>query len=249
MFRPLQRRGSHAFELGADSFPSQTPFRPEDWSRLKKIADGNPDESKIGAFGVGYVRLVEHESGRRRVWADRFLFFFVLVVPRFYSLFSVTEEPLVESGGTWMGFHWKGGGDQVRSTSCVCSPVPHRVELTSPPCSRSSLSQLFARTGALPQSTTPPPQSHFGLPLTSFTMNLRTPSPLPASPLELARFLATSITFMQSLERAELFFDDARLVLVEKEMGTMKRLEVPKGIDRGSVGGLMRVEGLESTGS
>jgi len=80
-------------------------------------------------------------------------------------------------------------------------------------------------------------------------MNLRTPSPLPASPLELARFLATSITFMQSLQRAELFFDDVRLVLVEKEMGTMKRVEVPRGIDRGSVGGLMRVEGLESTGS
>lgn len=27
-------------------------FRPEDWARLKKIAEGNPDESKVGAFGV-----------------------------------------------------------------------------------------------------------------------------------------------------------------------------------------------------
>lgn len=25
------------------------PFRPEDWKRLKKIAEGNPDEEKIGA--------------------------------------------------------------------------------------------------------------------------------------------------------------------------------------------------------
>lgn len=25
------------------------PFRPEDWHRLKKIAEGNPDEEKIGA--------------------------------------------------------------------------------------------------------------------------------------------------------------------------------------------------------
>lgn len=33
------------------------PFRPEDWSRLKKIAEGNPDESKIGAFGVGFYSL------------------------------------------------------------------------------------------------------------------------------------------------------------------------------------------------
>ncbi|KAG8731231.1 hypothetical protein FRC11_004681, partial [Ceratobasidium sp. 423] len=28
------------------------PFRNEDWNRLKKIAEGNPDEQKIGAFGV-----------------------------------------------------------------------------------------------------------------------------------------------------------------------------------------------------
>ncbi|KAF9280093.1 hypothetical protein BGZ68_007509 [Mortierella alpina] len=44
-------------------------FRPEDWNRLKKIAEGNPDESKasrhhelytapIGAFGVGFEPFV-----------------------------------------------------------------------------------------------------------------------------------------------------------------------------------------------
>ncbi|CAG8589024.1 5426_t:CDS:10 [Diversispora eburnea] len=54
-------------------------FRPEDWNRLKKIAEGNPDEQKIGAFGVG-----------------------------FYSLFSVCEEPFVSSGGQGMAFYWKG---------------------------------------------------------------------------------------------------------------------------------------------
>ncbi|KAI9067076.1 hypothetical protein FKP32DRAFT_1644765 [Trametes sanguinea] len=59
-------------------------FRDEDWSRLKKIAEGNPDEEKIGAFGVG-----------------------------FYSLFSVTEEPFVTSGGQWMGFYWKDKKDQL----------------------------------------------------------------------------------------------------------------------------------------
>ncbi|KAI1790758.1 hypothetical protein LXA43DRAFT_921512 [Ganoderma leucocontextum] len=59
-------------------------FRDEDWSRLKKIAEGNPDEEKIGAFGVG-----------------------------FYSLFSVTEEPWVFSGDQWMNFYWKDKKDQL----------------------------------------------------------------------------------------------------------------------------------------
>ena len=55
------------------------PFREEDWNRLKKIAEGNPDEQKIGFFGVG-----------------------------FYSLFSITEEPFVVSGNAYCGFFWKG---------------------------------------------------------------------------------------------------------------------------------------------
>ncbi|KAG0933842.1 hypothetical protein G6F57_009475 [Rhizopus arrhizus] len=55
------------------------PFRPEDWVRLKRIAEGNPDEQKIGAFGVG-----------------------------FYSLFSVCENPFVFSGSQCMAFYFKG---------------------------------------------------------------------------------------------------------------------------------------------
>lgn len=48
-------------------------FRTEDWDRLKKIAEGNPDETKVGAFGVG-----------------------------FYSAFSVCDEPVVSSGSKVM---------------------------------------------------------------------------------------------------------------------------------------------------
>ncbi|KAL2152431.1 hypothetical protein VTH82DRAFT_5615 [Thermothelomyces myriococcoides] len=55
------------------------PFSPTDWRRLKKIAEGNPDETKIGAFGVG-----------------------------FYSVFADCEEPFVSSGGEAMAFYWKG---------------------------------------------------------------------------------------------------------------------------------------------
>ncbi|GAA6047852.1 hypothetical protein JCM3770_004674 [Rhodotorula araucariae] len=59
-------------------------FRQEDWARLQEIASGNPDETKIGAFGVG-----------------------------FYSLFSICDEPVVSSGSRVVGFFWKNGGDQL----------------------------------------------------------------------------------------------------------------------------------------
>jgi hypothetical protein len=55
------------------------PFSSADWNRLKSIADGNPDETKIGAFGVG-----------------------------FYSVFSDCDEPFVVSGNRTMAFYWKG---------------------------------------------------------------------------------------------------------------------------------------------
>ena len=52
-------------------------FRGEDWARLKRIAEGNPDAEKIGAFGVG-----------------------------FYSVFSVCDDPFVSSGRECMAFYW-----------------------------------------------------------------------------------------------------------------------------------------------
>lgn len=59
------------------------PFRPQDWARLRKIAEGNPDETKVGAFGVGA-----------------------------YTMFSVCEEPIVVSGPKGqeeaLAFFWKG---------------------------------------------------------------------------------------------------------------------------------------------
>ncbi|GAA5908053.1 uncharacterized protein JCM6883_004102 [Sporobolomyces salmoneus] len=65
-------------------------FRKEDWARLTEIASGNPDETKIGAFGVG-----------------------------FYSLFSLCDEPVVSSGDKVLGFYWKNGGDQLFVRSAV----------------------------------------------------------------------------------------------------------------------------------
>jgi len=53
-------------------------FKETDWQRLKRIAEGNPDETKIGAFGVG-----------------------------FYSVFADCESPFVSSGSQTMAFYWK----------------------------------------------------------------------------------------------------------------------------------------------
>lgn len=57
-------------------------FKEDDWNRLREIARGNPNESKIGAFGVG-----------------------------FYSVFELTDEPLVHSGDTVTSFYYV--GDQL----------------------------------------------------------------------------------------------------------------------------------------
>ena len=63
------------------------PFAKTDWGRLKRIAEGNPDETKIGAFGVG-----------------------------FYSVFADCEEPFVSSGREAMAFYWKGNALFTKKT-------------------------------------------------------------------------------------------------------------------------------------
>lgn len=72
-----------------------TPFSEKDWARLKRIADGNPDETKIGAFGVG-----------------------------FYSVFDDCEEPFVSSGKDAMAFYWKGNGLFTRRLQLTEAPNP-----------------------------------------------------------------------------------------------------------------------------
>jgi len=98
-----------------------TPFKATDWSRLKKIAEGNPDETKIGAFGVG-----------------------------FYSVFAECEEPFVSSGREALAFHWKGDALftkklqlEVAQTANTIFVLPMRNS-TSPVPQLSSLCQFLA---------------------------------------------------------------------------------------------------------
>lgn len=55
------------------------PFKEDDWKRLCRIAEGNPDPDKIGAFGVG-----------------------------FYTAFSISDAPLIVSGDSALAFRWEG---------------------------------------------------------------------------------------------------------------------------------------------
>ncbi|KAK7057384.1 hypothetical protein R3P38DRAFT_2840641 [Favolaschia claudopus] len=159
-------------------------FRKEDWDRLKKIAEGNPDEEKIGAFGVG-----------------------------FYSLFSVTDEPMVKSGDQWMGFYWKDNKDQ-----------------------------LFARRGSLPTTIPDDPDRVW----TVFEMPLRQPVPAPVA-FDFIRFLASSITFMRYLSEVSVYFDDKRLVRLQKASGVSKSLQIPKSLQKRSPLGAMNVTGVSAT--
>ncbi|KAF8836689.1 hypothetical protein BDN67DRAFT_957661 [Paxillus ammoniavirescens] len=64
-------------------------FKQEDWDRLTNIAVGNPDDQKIGAFGVG-----------------------------FFSVFSVTDSPVIISGDRCMKMYYKGDQLMVQPGKC-----------------------------------------------------------------------------------------------------------------------------------
>ncbi|KAG2107835.1 hypothetical protein BD769DRAFT_1500283 [Suillus cothurnatus] len=67
-------------------------FQDTDWKRLTKIAEGNPDERKIGAFGVG-----------------------------FFSVFSVTDKPIVKSNGKMVSIYYCGDQLYVKKEQLSCA--------------------------------------------------------------------------------------------------------------------------------
>lgn len=142
---------------------------------------------------------------------------YVLLDQGFYSLFSVTEEPFVKSGHEWMGFYWRNGGDQ-----------------------------LFARRGDLPPNPSPSTPSD-SAEWTSFEMPLRDAAPLPGLPVDIARFLATSLTFMTHLRNVSMYFNGRCLARIEKEVGSPRNVAIPRGLKSNSPGGMMNVSGIAST--
>ena len=182
------------------------PFRTQDWQRLKKIAEGNPDEEKIGAFGVC-------RPPPRKSCTDRD------IQVGFYSLWSVCDEPFVESGQKWMGFYWKDGKDQ-----------------------------LMARSGDLPSSATSVTSepTSTGHPWTSFSMSLREPTILEG-PLDLARFFITSLTFVRTMKKIDMVVDDVKVLQVEKSVEGKERVW-KKGLKDSSTNGMMKITGVDATG-
>jgi hypothetical protein len=73
------------------------PFEIRIGARLKKIAEGNPDVSKVGAFGVGA-----------------------------YTMFSICEEPLVISGDQALAFMWRGDALWTKTATNVDSKKQER---------------------------------------------------------------------------------------------------------------------------
>ena len=202
------------------------------------LAEGNPDEEKIGAFGVG------------RSWN----YFEIIVFTRmistgFYSLFSVTGRTMGHfrrcAGiiltnpprfysfipGQWTNFYWKDKKDQV---SHVCTWYMNLV-----PTFLSHL-QLYVRRG-----TVPSPADDVVDPWTTFQMTLREPGSIPPA-FDLTRFLASSITFMTHLSEVSVYFDDKRLVKLSKDCDMPKEVPMLKGLKGTSPQGMMSVKSIET---
>ncbi|CRG86235.1 Nck-associated protein 1 [Talaromyces islandicus] len=150
-------------------------FNEKDWARLKRIADGNPDETKIGAFGVG-----------------------------FYSVFDDCEEPFVSSGSEAMAFYWKGNS-------------------------------LFTRRLKLTEAESSPD--------TTFVLDYRNNSSPVPSLMELAKFLATSLTFV-GLQGIDLWLDGWNLLRLTKKTAPSEKVSLPRDIETRTPDGIMKITGV-----
>ena len=119
-----------------------------------------------------------------------------------------------------MGFYWKDGKDQLMARSGDLPPSAGSSSSASPTLS--------------------------GHPWTSFTMNLRDPSALEG-PLDLARFLVTSLSFTRSIRQVDMLMDGVPVLEVSKSVKGTERVGV-RGMRDTSNGGMMKVRNVDATG-
>lgn len=103
-----------------------------------------------------------------------------------------------------------------------------------------SIFKLYVRRGKLPDIS---PQDAMW---TTFEMDLREPSPMLTKPLDLAKFVATSITFMTHIRQISVFVDQHRLFSVTKASGLSESLRWPGKLKNESPLRYMRMASVSS---
>jgi hypothetical protein len=86
------------------------------------------------------------------------------------------------------------------------------------------------------------------VPYTTFYLPLREPAPFSDSPLDLCRFLATSLTFTTRVKSLSLYWDDQQLCRLDKRLGTPLTMTMPSHLNATSPQKLMKARALESQG-
>jgi hypothetical protein len=115
---------------------------------------------------------------------------------------------------------------------------------SDPPRRKNGGDQLFVRKAKNPNFTSDVTSD--GKPWTTFTMELREPTPMP-EPLEFARFLATSLAFTTKIRHLSLYFDDYCLASFEKKLAQPRPLSVPSGLNLTSPAKLLSVKSMDQT--
>ena len=149
-------------------------FTEADWQRIRRIASGNTDEKSIGMFGVG-----------------------------FFTVFALTEAPVIVSGGSRMRFFWEGG------------------EHDHSPDKSSMSGKLITETTACPHVAG-----------ASFELLLHEQSDAAGwarsdELLHLRRMLASSLLFTKSIERITLVLTGQPVLLLERALNPLRSAASP----------------------
>ncbi|KAF8427620.1 hypothetical protein L210DRAFT_3136383 [Boletus edulis BED1] len=176
------------------------PFRPQDWMRLPRIALGNPDRTKIGAFGVG-----------------------------FFSVFSITENPCVSSGDKEMEFWWDEENqlryrfdDRPKTDLWTTFKIPLREAAPMPPIAE--LMQFLASSITFMVRLEKVAVFFDDRQVGQITKSLGHSQPIPI-PNELRRSSLENIMTVKSVEKHPITID-ARITLPQRDLHETKVVTV-----------------------
>ena len=155
-------------------------FDQSDWKRVQTIAEGNTNVESIGQFGVG-----------------------------FFSVFSYSEKPLIQSGGVCLAFHWKNGQslttfrqqvneEQDKPFTSIILPMKEKFLLETKDLSSSGESETKKR---------------------STKRNVRTNEIVPTLNFHrLKRYLTKVLSFTKCLREVEIFLNDRPIFTLKKRI-------------------------------